>query len=136
MSDLEEADINDAINFTASNIQRILKFHSHPKTIGTGFSAEQLQNTAVDEMWAIPDPAAKVFNLEMQSDLASAFNYLNLLKGAYAKVTGVPDLDPAVVNVGALSGFALRILYGDLLEAIIEPSKKKASKTNVTVEEN
>jgi hypothetical protein len=29
----------------------------------------------------------------------------------------VPDLDPAVVNVGALSGFALRILYGDLLEA-------------------
>lgn len=117
MSDLEEADINDAINFTASNVQRILKFHSHPKTIGTGFSAEQLQNTAIDEMWAIPDPEAKVFNLEMQSDLASAFNYLNLLKGAYAKVTGVPDLDPAVVNVGALSGFALRILYGDLLEA-------------------
>ena len=34
----------------------------------------------------------------------------------YAKITCVPDLDPGVVNVGALSGFALRILYGDLLE--------------------
>jgi hypothetical protein len=117
LSDLEEADINDAINFTASNINRILKFHSHPKTIGTGFSADQLMNTSVDEFWAIPDPAARVANLEMQSDLASAYNYLALLKNTYAKVTGVPDLDPAQVNVGALSGFALRILYGDLLEA-------------------
>lgn len=116
MSDLEEADINDAINFTASNIARILKFHAHPKTIGTGFSADQLQNTSVDEMWAISDPAAKVFNLEMQSDLASAYNYLAMLKQMYAKVSGVPDIDPAIVNVGALSGFALRILYGDLLE--------------------
>lgn len=117
MSDLEEADINDAINFTASNIARILKFHAHPKTIGTGFSVDQLQPAAVDEMWTIPDKDANVFNLEMQSDLASAYNFLNMLKQMYAKVTGVPDIDPAVVNVGALSGFALRILYGDLLEA-------------------
>jgi len=116
MSDLEEADINDAINFTASNIARILKFHAHPKTIGTGFSPDQLLNTAIDEFWAITDPAAKVFNLEMQSDLTSAYNYLSMLKQMYAKVSGVPDLDPAVVNVGALSGFALRILYGDLIE--------------------
>lgn len=116
MSDLEEADINDAINFTASNIARILKFHAHPKTIGTGFSANQLQNTAVDDFWAISNEQAKVFNLEMQSDLASAYTYLAMLVQNYAKVTGVPDLDPAVVNVGALSGFALRILYGDLLE--------------------
>lgn len=116
MSDLEDADINDAINFTASNISRILKFHAHPKTIGTGFSAAELQATAVDEFWTIPMEAAKVFNLEMQSDLASAYNYLQTLKTLYAKITGVPDLDPAQVNVGALSGFALRILYGDLME--------------------
>lgn len=117
ISDLEEADINDAINFTASNIARILKFHAHPKTIGTGFAFNQLQNTAVDEFWTIPNEGAKVFNLEMQSDLASAYNYLRLLRSMYAKVTGVPELDPENVNVGAMSGFALRILYGDLLEA-------------------
>lgn len=116
MSDLEDADINDSINFTASNINRILRFHAHPKTIGTGFPANQLQNTAVDSFWTIPATDAKVFNLEMQSDLASAYNYLAMLKGMYAKISGVPELDPAQVNVGALSGFALRILYGDLLE--------------------
>jgi len=117
MSDLEDADINDSINFTASNINRILRFHAHPKTIGTGMAANQVQTTAVNDFWTVSDPAARVFNLEMQSDLSSAYNYLNMLKSVYAKVTGVPELDPAQVNVGALSGFALRILYGDLLEA-------------------
>lgn len=117
MSDLEDADLNDSINFVASNINRILRFHSHPKTVGTGFNAQMLQNTAVDAFWTVPDPQAKVYNLEMQSDLASAYNYLAMLRTLYAKVTGVPELDPAQVNVGALSGFALRILYGDLLEA-------------------
>lgn len=116
LSDLEEADINDAINWTASNINRILRFHAHPKTIGTGFAADKLKNTSVDQFWAIDDPAAKVYNLEMQSDLASAYQMLTALKETYSKVTAIPDLDPEKVNVGALSGFALRILYGDLLE--------------------
>lgn len=116
ISDLEEADINDAINFTASNISRILRYHAHPRTIGTGFTAPELQNTAVDQFWSIPKSDAKVFNLEMQSDLVSAYSFWAGLREAYAKITGVPDLDPEKVNVGQLSGFALRILYGDLLE--------------------
>lgn len=116
ISDLEEADINDAINATASNISRILRYHAHPRTIGTGFTAPELQNTAVDQFWSIPKPDAKVFNLEMQADLASSYAFWAGLREAYSKITGVPDLDPEKVNVGQLSGFALRILYGDLLE--------------------
>lgn len=116
VSDLEEADINDAINWTASNINRILRFHAHPKTIGTGFDAAKLQNTAVDQFWTVSETGAKVYNLEMKSDLGSAYMMLQALKETYSKVTGVPNLDPDKVNVGALSGFALRILYGDLLD--------------------
>ena len=116
ISDLEEADINDAINFTASNINRILRYHAHPRTIGTGFTAASLQNTAVDQFWTIPAEGARVTNLEMQSDLASACILWSCLREAYAKISGVPDLDPEKVNVGALSGFALRILYSDLIE--------------------
>lgn len=116
MSDLEEADLNDAINFSASNTNRIIRFHAHPKTIGTGFNAKALEATAVDEFWTIPDPGARVANLEMQSDLASSQAFMQMLRNAYSKVTGIPELDPGQVNVGALSGFALKILYGDLLE--------------------
>lgn len=114
-SDLEEADLNDNINFTASNNSRILRFHAHPKTIGTGFSAKQLEQTAVDELWTITDPNAKVFNLEMQSDLAASRAHMDGLIEAFHQISAVPRLDPATVNVGALSGFALRILYGPLL---------------------
>lgn len=116
ISDLEEADINDAINFTASNISRILRYHAHPRTIGTGFNASELMNTAVDQFWSISKSDAKVFNLEMQSDLASAYQFWSGLREAWSKIVQVPDLDPAKVNVGQLSGFALRILMGDLLE--------------------
>jgi hypothetical protein len=34
----------------------------------------------------------------------------------YLAGSRIPRVDPAVINVGALSGFALRVLYGDLLE--------------------
>ena len=115
ISDLEDADVNDAVNFAASNINRIIRFHAHPKTIGTGFAANQLQTTAVDQFWAIPSPEAKVFNLEMATDLASSRQHKTDLEEALHQIAGVPRLDPERVNLGALSGFALQILYGPLL---------------------
>jgi hypothetical protein len=115
LSDLKDADLNDAINFVTSNVNRIIRFHAHPRTIGTGFAANQLQTTAVDQFWAIPGENAKVFNLEMGSDLASSRQHKADLEEAFHQVTDIPRLDPSSVNLGALSGFALRILYGPLL---------------------
>lgn len=115
ISDLEDADLNDAINFVAGNIGRILRFQAHPKTIGTGFQANALQTTAVDQFWTIPSEGASVFNLEMQSDLGSSRAHKADLEEGYHQLSGIPRLDPASVNLGALSGFALRILYGPLL---------------------
>ena len=115
ISDLEDADLNDAVNFTASNINRIIRFHAHPKTIGTGFSASQLQTTDVDQFWAIPSADARIANLEMESDLASSRAHKQDLTEAFHNVTDVPRLDPERINIGALSGFALKILYGPLL---------------------
>lgn len=114
-SDLANADLNDQINNVSSNINRILRYHAHPRTIGTGFQASALQNTAVDQFFTIPSEAANVFNLEMQSDLASSYAFEQELKDAFYEISGIPNLNPKTVNVGALSGFALRILYGDLL---------------------
>lgn len=115
ISDLEDADLNDAVNFAASNINRILRFHAHPKTIGTGFPAAQLQTTAVDQFWTVPSADARVFNLEMQSDLASSRAYKADLEEGMHQVSDTPRFDPVTVNLGALSGVALRILYGPLL---------------------
>ena len=115
ISDLEDADLNDAINFAASNINRVLRFHAHPKTMGTGFAASQLQTTAVDQFWTTESADAKVFNLEMQSDLGSSRAFKADLEESFHQLTNIPRLDPQSVNLGALSGFALKILYGPLL---------------------
>lgn len=116
MSDLEDADINDAINFTASNINRILRFHAHPRTVGTGMEANDLKTTAVDQLWTVPTSDAEIFNLEMQSDLGSSRQHKQDLEEAFHQVTNIPRLDPRSVNLGALSGFALQILNGPLLD--------------------
>ncbi len=115
ISDLEDADLNDSVNFTASNNGRILRFHAHPKTVVTGAEATQVQTTAVDQLWAIPVQGATVANLEMQSDLASSRAHLADLKQDFHNISDVPMMDAITTNVGALSGFALRILYGPLL---------------------
>lgn len=133
LSDLEDVSgINDSINFLASNTMRILKFHAHPKTIGTGMDAEDLQETAIDSFWTVPDPDAKLNNLEMQSDLGSSMAFLDFLKTAFWGIGR--GLDPATFKdkIGSVTNFALRVLairalhktgdkrmtYGDALQTV------------------
>jgi hypothetical protein len=114
-SDLRSIDLNDNINFTASNIGRILKFHAHPKTVLTGGTPDSIKQTSVDGLWAIDSDTAKVFNLEMQSDLSSSLNYLHELRGAFFSEQGAVDLDSFKDKVGSLTNFGLRVLFNDAL---------------------
>lgn len=110
--------LQDVVNFTASNIGKILRLHAHPKTIGTGFATKQL-DTSPDEMLVLPSADAKVFNLEMQSDLASSIAFYGKLLEAWHELARIPAVSTGTLSdVGALSGTALRILYEPLLELV------------------
>lgn len=105
--------LNQAVNFTEGNKQRIIKNHAHPNTILLGASAEQIQPTAVDRLWAIPvsKTEAEVKNLEMQSDLSSSADHaMNLRRSLF---DAGRELDPSTVEdkLGDLTNFALRVLY-------------------------
>jgi hypothetical protein len=115
LSDLEDLSEQDAINYVASKVQRILRYHAHPKTVGSGFRPEDVK-VAEDETIVLPGAESKLANLEMQSDLSGALGFLDRLVNLWMRTERVPNLDPAQVSVGALSGFALKVLYGDLLE--------------------
>lgn len=111
LTDLEDVTgINDAINFSASNTGRILKFHGHPKTIGTGLEASEVQPTNIDSFWAVPNPNAKVYNLEMQSDLSAAQSFVELLKMAFWTIGRGLDLSVFKDRIGQVTNFGLRIL--------------------------
>lgn len=118
MSDIEPdiLEINKAINFSVSNTGRILKYHAHPKTWGRGFQGDQLK-IAVDETLIIPSETGELHNLEMQTDLTSSIEFYNRLKEALHEMSRIPEVATGKLDsLGGLSGLALQILYGPLLE--------------------
>lgn len=120
-SDLEDLpEINDSINFVVSNINKILYTHGHPRTVGTGLKANQLQDTAVDNFWTIENENAKIANLEMQSDLSSAFNFLRFLRESFWSVGRDIDLATLTDKIGQVTNFGLKVLSNDALSKLGE----------------
>lgn len=118
ISDLEEdlLGANRALNFVLSNLARIIRYHAHPKTWGSGFQASELK-IGVDETIVLPSPDASLQNLEMVSDLTSSLELYKRLKEAFHELARVPEIATGKVeDVGALSGIALEILYQSLIE--------------------
>lgn len=113
--DLDDASLNDALNSIASYTRKIIRLHGHPKTIGKGFTAEQLKSFGPDDMWYLPSNDADVFNLEMQSDLAAAREFYQQLRAAIYATARIPDM-ASVGNLGTLTNFGLRVLFADALE--------------------
>lgn len=109
--DLLNAELNDVVNFVASNNNRIIKFHGHPKTVGTGVRAEDIKETAVDGFWAIPNQQANVFNLEMKGDLAAAMGFLELVQGAFYSEHRTVNLVSMKDRLGQMTNFGLRVLF-------------------------
>lgn len=105
----------NAINFNLSNTQSILRYHGHPQTVGSGFSVDTLK-VAPNKAIVLPDKDSKLWNLEMQSDGNATDKFLERLIDLFMMVNHTPNMSPTKVSIGALSGFALRVLYGDLLD--------------------
>lgn len=118
LSDIEAhvLQVNDAINFVMSNIQRIIRIHAHPKTVAAGLTAKQIE-IGVDDVIVLGNTAATLKNLEMQSDLSSSIEMYRALKELYHAVARTPEIATGKIeNVGPLSGVALKILYQSLIE--------------------
>lgn len=106
----------NAYNFVRSNTQRIIRFHAHPKTVAKGMQATDIQ-VGVDETLVLPDPASDLFTLEMTTDLGGSLQQARELEDAILQLTRTPHVALAKVDgIGNLSGVALQILYGPLVE--------------------
>lgn len=116
--DLVRPELNDAINFLASNTNRIIKFHAHPKTVGIGIRASDLQETSVDGFWSVPNPSATINNLEMQSDLSSSMGYLAMLEGWFFSEHRAVDMTSFARDLGNITNFGLHTLYKDAMDKL------------------
>ena len=112
LSDLEDADINDAINKEASYVQRNSRLFPHPILYSYGIKATEFDTASLYEMqspdgWIKSVPVQGAIG-ESLATVAQLVNYLHM-------VMDVPAFDPTVMSLGAQSGFALKVLYGPLL---------------------
>ncbi len=110
--------VQDAVNFVASNVQRIIRYHAHPKTWARGFNAPSQASWGADDMVTINGADALIQNLEMQSDLASSREFLHYLRGILFDISRTVDLSSMTDQLGALTNFALRVLYKDALDKL------------------
>ena len=106
--------LNDAVNKVASDIKAILRIHAAPRRVAIGIPPSAIQDTAIDNFWAIDGktPAeVSIESLEMQSDLASSMAFMQFLADSYmqqARVTilsGGPDAYKGVTNLGIKAAF-------------------------------
>lgn len=113
-SDLEDADINDTINLVASNLNRIIRIFANPIVWGYGFGSSALSVDSAKVLTASSDKA-HLAALELARDLSSPQEFLTTLRSFYSEITNVPESDPERLKIGASSGFALEVLFNDLL---------------------
>jgi hypothetical protein len=113
-SDLEDADINDAINLIASNTSKLLKMFAHPMIWGH-FLRDQMATWQPDVAIDLQG-AGELHALEVKGDIDQSLALQNRLIRTYHQIASVPENDPETLKLGAMSGFALRILFSDLLQ--------------------
>lgn len=118
IADLEtdKIGLNKAINYLASNINRIIEIHGHPKT-WTNYMNGALQiNVGVEGIIQLPGEA-ELHNLEMVSNVDSHIQFLRWVLEAFHETSRIPEVATGKVdNLGQLSGLALQILYGPIRE--------------------
>jgi hypothetical protein len=116
-NDVDEAIVlNDALNFILSNAQRIVKHHADPKTVGTGFTAQELVQTAVGGFFTVASADAKIYNLEMQSDNNLVRWLTEIITGGLWQSGGMVDNMTVKDLVGQLTNFGLRVLFANAIK--------------------
>jgi len=115
-SDIEDVmELQNKVNFIAGNINKIIRYHAHPKTWGRGLGAQSSASWGPDEMVTFTGDGAHIENLEMHSDLTSSQQYLMVLRQALFDVSRTVDISSMNDKLGALTNFGLRVLYTDAL---------------------
>lgn len=113
---LSVENLSNALVRAASHANKTLRHYAHPKTVALGVNLTEWE-TAIGAPLVSENADAKVFNLEMQSDGAATMAYLDFLQDQLHAALRNPRVASGKFdNIGQLSGLAIKLLFGPLLE--------------------
>jgi hypothetical protein len=99
---------------------KIVRIHSSPKPWAKNLKKQDLEWGTDGMLFLKPtgtSAEAEIGLLEMSNDISTALAFRKVLREGLAEMTGVPEVATGKVeSTGQLSGVALRILYGPLLD--------------------
>lgn len=114
----EIIDLNKSLNFTQSNISRILKHFADPKIWAKGVDAGEMQ-MAVGHILCLPSVESDIGAVEMQSDLSASRSFAADLRSDMDEQSRVPAVAQGRLQDmphGDISGIALQLMFQPLLE--------------------
>lgn len=112
--EFQHAELNDQVNKVYSDINRIVRFHAAPRTVALGLRGDDVQETAIDGMWAINKKPGDVSVeiLEMQSDLEASMRFAELLTQAFFRESRV--FIPEMNQSHQRTAYEVRLDYRDM----------------------
>lgn len=108
--------LNQSINFNYSNAARIIKFQAHQRTWGRGFRDDEIA-LGPGQIMIIDSETGMVDVLPPVTDMSGVDTFGQRLADAIHEASRTPAITTGKLeNTGELSGVALQILYGPLIQ--------------------
>lgn len=104
------------LNAKVTDVSDIINYHAAPVTIIQGARSKNLERGA-KKVWGGLPKDAKIYNLELSSDLNASNNFIAMIKKSIHELSNTPEM--SLGGAGAISntsGVALQITYSPLLE--------------------
>lgn len=114
-SEMDNIGLQDTVNLMFGNMNRILRYHGSPKTVGTGFSADEVEKTAIGGLWTIENENARIQNLEMQSELSAMQAIVQFLIDGYFAEKRVVRLQNDIKDFQRVTNAGVRTVFMDAL---------------------
>lgn len=104
--------LNDMVNLTASNIAKILRFHAHPLTVtdDKSLGKDNFIESGPSKLVKVSQ-GSRVWNVEMQSDLSSSMNFLNMLVGMFNEQSKIVTLPADLRVFSNVTNFGIRAAF-------------------------
>jgi len=106
--------LQDKINYAASNINKIIRLNAHPRWWASGFGSGQMESVAwgPEDMMKLPNES-RVGAAEMQSDLEGSRLWVQWLTQELYSLMRAVDVATVKDKLGQLTNFGVRMLYQD-----------------------
>jgi hypothetical protein len=120
-SELRHCDLNDAVNFLASNNNKIIYFHASPRVVGKNVKWQRDPTTGEqipyrpEDIIEIAGDNAEMYILDPNADLAASMNLLEKFQNMFFTQAKVVDLATIKDKLGQITNFGVKMIFADML---------------------